>query len=75
MVRSKKNRNITNNHIFHSDRSVQYASNKMTNILKTSNKITQSMSKKENYWDNTVAESFFKTIKYECTNRYLFKLF
>ena len=26
-----------------------------------------------NCWDNAVAESFFKTLKYECTNRYYFK--
>ncbi len=30
------------------------------------------MSRKGNCWDNAVAESFFKTIKYECLNRYLF---
>ena len=74
-LEARKHRNITNNHIFHSDRGVQYASNKMTNILKSSNKITQSMSRKGNCWDNAVAESFFKTIKYECTNRRLFKSF
>ena len=31
------------------------------------------MSRKGNCWDNAVAESFFKTLKYECTNRYVFK--
>ena len=31
------------------------------------------MSRKGNCWDNAVAESFFKTIKYECTNIYTFK--
>ena len=30
------------------------------------------MSRKGNCWDNVVAESFFKTIKYECINRYKF---
>jgi transposase InsO family protein len=30
------------------------------------------MSRKGNCWDNAVAESLFKTIKYECTNRYQF---
>ena len=53
----------------------QNTSNRMTNILNSSNKITQSMSRKGNCWDNAVAESFFKTIKYECTNRYVFKYF
>mgnify|MGYP001952787643 FL=1 len=31
------------------------------------------MSRKGNCWDNAVAESFFKTLKYECTNRHDFK--
>jgi putative transposase len=74
-LEARKRRSITSNHIFHSDRGVQYASNRMTNILNSSNKITQSMSRKGNCWDNAVAESFFKTIKYECTNRYVFKYF
>ena len=72
-ILARKQRNITNNHIFHSDRGVQYASNKMVNALRLSSKITQSMSRKGNCWDNAVAESFFKTLKYECTNRYSFK--
>ena len=42
-------REITQNHIFHSDRGVQYASNQMTNLLSTSKKITQTMSRKENF--------------------------
>lgn len=74
-LQARKNRNITNNHIFHSDRGVQYASNVMTNVLNSSKKITQSMSRKGNCWDNAVAESFFKTIKYECTNRYTFNYY
>jgi len=74
-LQARKNRSITNNHIFHSDRGIQYASNKMTSVLNSSKKITQSMSRKGNCWDNAVAESFFKTIKYECTNRYVFKYY
>jgi transposase InsO family protein len=74
-LQARKNRNITNNHIFHSDRGVQYASNKMTSVLNSSKKITQSMSRKGNCWDNAVAESLFKTIKYECTNRYTFNYY
>ncbi len=66
-------RQITNNHIFHSDRGVQYASTKIKDLFKNNVKITQSMSRKGNCWDNAVAESFFKTLKYECTNRYIFK--
>ena len=69
---ARSNRKITSNHIFHSDRGVQYASNIMTNIFSFSSKITQSMSRKGNCWDNAVAESFFKTIKYEWLNRFKF---
>ena len=34
--------------------------------------ITQSMSRKENCWDNAVAESFFKTLKVELIYGYEF---
>jgi len=52
--------------IFHSDRGVQYASNKFTNTLKSYNGLVkQSMSIKGNCWDNAVAESFFKSLKVE----------
>jgi len=64
-IDARKTRNISNNLIFHSDRGVQYASNKITSICDYNLKITQSMSRKGNCWDNAVAESFFKTIKYE----------
>lgn len=65
-------RKTKSNFIFHSDRGVQYASNKITGMLRENIKINQSMSRKGNCWDNAVAESLFKTIKYECTNRYRF---
>lgn len=35
-LQARKNRNITNNHIFYFDRGTQYASNKMSNILNSS---------------------------------------
>jgi len=60
------------NFIFHSDRGVQYAANKITRMLQENIKISQSMSRKGNCWDNATAESLFKTIKHECTNRYRF---
>ena len=72
-IKARKQREITADHIFHSDRGIQYASSQMTDIFDQSNKINQSMSRKGNCWDNAVAESFFKTLKYECTNRYNFK--
>lgn len=69
---ARKNRDINDGFIFHSDRGVQYASNKITNLFSFNRKITQSMSRKGNCWDNAVAESFFKTIKYEWLYRFKF---
>lgn len=57
--------------LLHSDRGVQYACHEFRAFL-ASQKITQSMSRKGNCWDNAVAESFFKTLKVECTNRHNF---
>jgi len=71
-IDARKTRSIHKEFIFHSDRGVQYASNKMTNICNFNLKITQSMSRKGNCWDNAVAESFFKTIKYEWLYRFKF---
>ena len=70
LARSK--REIKDGFIFHSDRGVQHASNKMTNLFFFNSKITQSMSRKGNCWDNAVAESFFKTIKHEWIFRFKF---
>ena len=57
--------------MIHSDRGVQYASNEFKTLIKRFGCI-QSMSRKGNCWDNAVAESFFKTIKIESLNRYVF---
>jgi len=59
------NRPINQNLIFHSDRGIQYACTKFTNILNANEFVQRSMSRKGNCWDNAVAESFFKTIKVE----------
>ena len=53
-----------NNLIFHSDRSVQYASGKYREAL-AQYKITQSMSRKGDPYDNAVAENFFSCLKCE----------
>ncbi|MDZ7657653.1 IS3 family transposase [Fodinibius sp.] len=50
--------------LYHSDQGVQYACEEFTSKLRT-HRITQSMSRKGNCWDNAPAESFFKTLKYE----------
>ncbi len=67
---ARSKRQIKDGFIFHSDRGVQYASNKITDIFSFNCKITQSMSRKGNCWDNAVAESFFKTIKHEWLYRF-----
>ena len=71
-IHARKSINISNNLIFHLDRGAQYTLNKMTNLCGFNLKITQSMSRKGNCWDNAVAESFFKTIKYEWLYRFKF---
>jgi putative transposase len=50
--------------VHHSDRGVQYASGEYTGLLKT-HRITISMSRKGNPYDNAFCESFMKTLKYE----------
>ena len=57
-----KNRSVEKDLIFHSDRGVQYASKKFTNVIESYKIITRSMSRKGNCFDNAVAESFFKTL-------------
>ena len=74
-VLASNNRTITNGFIFHSDRGIQYASNKITNLFSFNKKITQSMSRKGNCWDNAVSESFFKTIKHEWLYRFKFSAY
>lgn len=48
--------------LVHSDRGIQYACADFRNLLKNL-KFVPSMSRKENCWDNAVAESFFHTLK------------
>jgi transposase InsO family protein len=55
--------------IFHADRGSQYCSGDFQALLKT-HRITCSMSRKGDCWDNAVAESFFASLK---TERVFFK--
>jgi transposase InsO family protein len=66
------NRKFPKNVIIHSDRGVQYCSNKYRYII-TNNKLIGSMSRLGNCWDNAISESFFHTLKVELThqNNYL----
>lgn len=60
-----KNRPITSELIFHSDRGVQYACHDFKDVISANKLIRQSMSRRANCWDNAVAESFFRTLKTE----------
>lgn len=66
------NRPINQELIFHSDRGVQYACSAFASFLETYQKVSRSMSRKGDCWDNAVAESFFKTIKSELIYHYKF---
>lgn len=58
--------------IWHTDRGSQYASDSHRSILKD-HRITQSMSRKGDCWDNAVAESFFHTLKTELVHHQKYK--
>src|SRR5690606_35136364 len=51
----------------HTDRGSQYASGQFTGLIK------QSMRRKGNCWDNTVAESFFNSLKVEWIYKYQYQ--
>ncbi len=57
--------------LWHTDRGSQYASDSHRKLLEE-HKITQSMSRKGNCWDNAVSESFFHTLKTELTHHLTF---
>jgi transposase InsO family protein len=54
--------------IFHSDRGSQYTSREFAALL-AANRVTQSLSRPRQCWDNAVAESFFSTLKLELIHR------
>jgi len=63
-----KNREITKDLIFHSDKGVQYANKIFTTTLDSYTFVRRSMSRKQNHNDNAVCESFFKSFKGELIN-------
>ena len=67
--KAMKRRKIMSDLLLHSDRGVQYCCHEFRQLIKTNNWLTQSMSRKGNCWDNAPAESFFKTLKVEWTNK------
>lgn len=60
-----KNRPLTGELIFHSDRGIQYECTAFAQLLGSYKLVKRSMSRKGDCWDNAVAESFFKTLKVE----------
>lgn len=54
--------------LHHSDRGSQYASHDYQNRL-AHHQMVASMSRKGNCWDNAMKESFFATLKAECTHQ------
>ena len=60
--------------IHHSDRGVQYASGDFQDLLQD-NKVTCSMSRKGNCWDNACVESFFGSLKNEWVRGKIYKSF
>ena len=67
----KKQQPDTTQLLFHSDQGVQYSAQLFTDYLQTL-KITQSMSRRGNCWDNAVMERFFRSLKTEKLNRLSF---
>lgn len=53
--------------MFHSDQGVQYTADKFKQTLSL-HRITQSMSRRGNCWDNAVQERFFRSLKSEYLN-------
>ena len=58
---------ITSQLMFHSDQGTQYSAHLFINYL-SELKITQSMSRRGNCWDNSVMERFFRSLKTERLN-------
>ena len=67
----KKQQPDTSNLLFHSDQGVQYSADLFRNRLKHL-RVTQSMSRRGNCWDNAVMERFFRSLKSERLNHLSF---
>lgn len=67
----KKKQPNTTKLLFHSDQGVQYSAQLFTEYLKML-KITPSMSRRGNCWDNAVMERFFRSLKTERLNHLSF---
>ena len=70
--RGIRNRRPNTGLIIHSDRGVQYACKDFRKVLEK-HRFVQSMSRKGDWWDNAVAESFFGILKSELIHHDRFK--
>ena len=66
-------RQLQGNLLHHSDRGSQYAAYAYQDLL-AQHRITVSMSRTANCYDNAVMESFFRTLKSECVDWHVFSL-
>ena len=62
---ARRTRSIQPRFVLHSDRGVQYSCKQFVDMLSLNTYSEQSMSRKGNCWDQALAESFIKLIKYE----------
>jgi putative transposase len=60
-----------NNVIIHSDQGSQFGSDAFNRWCKD-NRLSQSMSRRGNCWDNAVAESFFSSLKSELIKKRIY---
>jgi putative transposase len=65
LARAQRERRPPPGLLHHSDRGIQYASSRFQRLLLTAG-MDASMSRKGNCYDNSLAESFFATLKTEC---------
>jgi putative transposase len=69
LERARQHRKPDRGLMIHSDQGVQYACTGFRHYL-SRYRFAQSMSRKANYWDNAVAESFFRSLKTELIHHY-----
>ncbi len=72
IVMARRNRRIRRRAVFHSDRGAEYTSRDFRGCLKANGRIRPSMGKVGCAYDNSVAESFFASLKKELVHRTVF---
>ncbi len=67
-----RRQNLKEGTIIHSDGGVQYASKEFRNLITQKHSFVQSMTRRDNHYDNAMAESFFSRLKTELIGRNCF---